>query len=383
LFQHGTTGARYGFCKHSLIRASLEFRLRSLLLATNFSSQYRALRCLAALSDEVSVLGSRYARSLALSRYCRRFIPFEFDSADPPSAAARLDKAAHEIAAEVVVPGDLPTALFLARIRPHLSTSTFPVGETAALEALGTKDRFMELCRRLGVPHPAGQVFESPEALREAFLRRQIALPAMLKPLNLAGGIGVQRIDRESAEQAIGQISYAPILVQQFVEGTDRCISLFCRNGEILKQAVYEHSDGEFRFLPDPELERVAGEIVSALKFTGVIGFDARIGLDGTVWIIECNPRFTFNMDVAMVAGMNFADWKEPATEKLWSLNIRIPDALLRAVLKLQRPHAVDFRMLVHWLKDPLVFALVALGYQQRWRLPFFEHVMTTGKCAA
>ncbi|HSC17822.1 MAG TPA: ATP-grasp domain-containing protein [Rhizomicrobium sp.] len=357
--------------------------MRSLLLATNFSSQYRALRCLAALSGEVSVLGSRYARSLALSRYCRRFVPFEFESADPLSAAARLDQAARELAAEVVVPGDLPTALFLARIRPHLSTSTFPVGDASALEALGTKDRFMELCRSLGVAHPEGRVFENAAALKQAFSQGRIALPAMLKPLNLAGGIGVQRIDSENAEREIERISYVPILVQQFVEGTDRCISLFCRGGEVLKQTVYEHADGEFRFLADMELERVAGEIVSALKFTGVIGFDARIGFEGTLWMIECNPRFTFNMDVAMVAGMNFADWKEPATEKLWGLNIRIPDALLRAVLKLQRPHAADFRMLVHWLKDPLVFALVALGYQQRWRLPFFEHVMTRGKCAA
>ena len=61
----------------------------------------------------------------------------------------------------------------------------------------------------------------------------------------------------------------------------------------------------------------------------------------------------------------------------------RFPDALVRALLQFRRPRPADFRMLVHWLKDPLVFALVALGYQQCWRLPLFEQVMTSTKCAA
>jgi hypothetical protein len=101
--------------------------------------------------------------------------------------------------------------------------------------------------------------------------------------------------------------------------------------------------------------------------------------------MIECNPRFTFNMDVAMVAGLNFADWSEPASgvRQLTAQKIRIPNALIRAFLQFRGPSAADLRMLVHWLKDPLVFALVALGYQQRWRLPLFEKIMTGAKCAA
>jgi predicted ATP-grasp superfamily ATP-dependent carboligase len=243
----------------------------------------------------------------------------------------------------------------------------------------------MELCQRLGIAHPAGTVFSCAESLREAFESGGIALPAMLKPLGLSGGAGVARIDDSNAAREIARISYAPILVQSFIEGTDRCISLFCRDGRVLKQAVYENARGEFGFLEHPELEKVAADIVFALNLTGVIGFDARTDWDGKVWMIECNPRFTFNMDVAMVAGLNFADWSEPASgvRQLTAQKIRIPNALVRALLQFRRPSAADWHMLVHWLKDPLVFALVALGYQQRWRLPLFEKIMTGAKYAA
>jgi hypothetical protein len=90
-------------------------------------------------------------------------------------------------------------------------------------------------------------------------------------------------------------------------------------------------------------------------------------------------------MDVAMVAGLNFADWSEAPSgaRGLTAQTIRVPKALVRALLQLCPPRAADLRMLLHWLKDPLVFALVAIGYQQRWRLPLFEKAMTSAKCAA
>jgi glutathione synthase/RimK-type ligase-like ATP-grasp enzyme len=216
--------------------------VRLLLLATNFGSQYRALRCLAALGGDIHVLGSGGARSLALSRYCGRFVPFDFDYTDSVDAAARLDRAAQDMGAGMVVPGDLPTARFLARIEPHLKISAFPLSDPAAIEALGTKDRFMELSRGLGIAHPEGTVFSSAESLRETYESGRIGLPAMLKPLGLSGGLGVIRVDESNAAREIARISYTPILVQSFVEGIDRCISLFCRDGRVLKQAVYENA---------------------------------------------------------------------------------------------------------------------------------------------
>jgi predicted ATP-grasp superfamily ATP-dependent carboligase len=358
--------------------------VRLLLLATDFGSQYRALRCAAALGAEVFVLGSGAARSLALSRYCKRFLPFSFESGDA-AAAAVVEAAASALDIDMLVPADLPSAEFLARVKAHLHTPTFPLPDAAALEALGTKDRFAETCRRLGVPHPAVTVFEDKMKLLDALQEGRIPLPLMLKPLNRAGGIGVTRIDEANAIQTVLSLNYIPILAQTFVEGTDRCISLSCREGVVLKQVVYEQSGGCFRFFDDVALAHTAAHFVSAMNLSGLINFDARIDGHGKIWMVECNPRFTFNMDVAMVAGVNFADLTamQGSPRMVARQEIRIPKALLRALLRLRRPRTADLRMLLHWLKDPLMFALVSLGYQQRWRLPLFEKVMTSGKCAA
>lgn len=357
--------------------------MRLLFLATDFAAQYRALRCVAALEAEVYVAGSGPARSLALSRYCRRFLPLAFEGAGP-EAAAELETIAADVQADMLVPGDLPATQFLARVRPYLTTPVFPLSDPAAIAALGTKDRFAETCRQLNVRHPNIAVFRDGIELLAALQSGRISLPAMLKPINRAGGLGVTRIDHTNAQQEIVSLGYAPILVQDFVEGADHCISLFCRDGEVLKQAVYAHSHGAFRFFENPALARIAARLVKELNLSGLINFDARIDSAGDIWMIECNPRFTFNMDVAMVAGVNFADWTSPsAPQALTGKEIRVPDALLRGLLGFRKPRAADWKMLVHWLKDPLVFALVAIGYQQRWRLPLFERVMTSGKCAA
>jgi predicted ATP-grasp superfamily ATP-dependent carboligase len=204
----------------------------------------------------------------------------------------------------------------------------------------------------------------------------------MLKPLDRTGGTGVIRIDEHNARAEIERVDYAPILTQAYVEGADRCISLACREGKVLRQAIYEHERGTFRFFADAALTEVAAEIVSALNLTGLVNFDARITTDGTISMIECNPRFTFNMDVAMVAGLNFADWTASSPGSLPEQEIRIPKALARALLSFQKPLLADFRMLLHWLKDPLIFALVSIGYPQRWRLPVAEQAMTSGKSA-
>ena len=71
-----------------------------------------------------------------------------------------------------------------------------------------------------------------------------------------------------------------------------------------------------------------------------------------------------------MVAGLNFADMND-ATASVPDCEISIPRASMAGLLRMKWPSANDRKMLLHWLADPLIFALVAMGYHRsgggRW----------------
>src|SRR6202030_1988038 len=107
----------------------------------------------------------------------------------------------------------------------------FPVPTLEAFDSLDTKDRFAALCSQLAAPHPPARTFESMSALSRAFHAGELTLPAMAKPLNRSGGIGVMKLTTANFAEALRNIDYAPILLQDYVEGTDFDVSLYCRSG--------------------------------------------------------------------------------------------------------------------------------------------------------
>ncbi len=357
---------------------------RWLVLASEAELQYRVLRCVAELGVEVFVAGPAHARSLAISRFCTRYIPFSLEwEIAPERTAAQLDRIARERDIALILPSDAVTTRLLSNIRPMLRTPVFPVPDPASFESLATKDRFMQLCRTLALPHPEGRIFGNRDEVLDALAKGKLRLPAILKPVDSAGSIGVVRIDPENARAVAEKIDYAPVLAQDFVEGQDCSLTVFCQEGRVSSEATYSHPDGVFAFTSEPEFSALVHGLVRRLKLSGVFNFDARIGRDGKVWLIECNPRFFYNMDVAMVAGLNFARLHAPAgrIETVRDVEVRIPPALLRQVLRLRRPRRTDLRMLFHWLRDPLMFALIASGYQRRWFSRRLERLLTLGKC--
>jgi len=97
------------------------------------------------------------------------------------------------------------------------------------------------------------------------------------------------------------------------------------------------------------------------MRLDGVINFDARIGCDGHVWMIECNPRFFFSMDAIMVAGLNFVEIGSKGALDA-NREVRLPRATLKDLFRLRVPERGDLKMLAHWLGDPLMFAYAVAG---------------------
>ncbi|HWA31814.1 MAG TPA: ATP-grasp domain-containing protein, partial [Rhizomicrobium sp.] len=140
----------------------------------------------------------------------------------------------------------------------------------------------------------------------------------------------------------------------------------------------------------------IVGEIVAHLKLDGVFNFDARIEADGTVWLLECNPRFFFTMDAAMIAGANFAKIENANGVEAHFAKVqrgpdgpiitvedgklRQPEAMLKNLLRGNMPNRLDGRMLAHWLRDPLYFALAVAGYKRRWNSRALENLLVARK---
>jgi biotin carboxylase len=358
-----------------------------LLLAYEFVAQYRVLRCVAMAGAKVHVMGPSQTRALAFSRYCTAYHPYSFgrqshrrqkDQPDPIEMAADIDAVCEANSIEMVFASDVVTTRLLGTIAPFLKTPSFPVPEPSTFDALATKNAFMAFCRERGLPQPEGQVFDDVEALEQAIEHGKVRYPAIFKPVDRAGSIGVERVDQSNVIHAVARIDYAPILVQDFIEGEDRSITVMALNGAVTKEVVYSHPGGVFQFGEEPALSKIVTDLVRELNLSGVYNFDARIDAEGRVWMIECNPRFFFNMDVVAVAGMNFAalDDNVPGVAVTLSHDdMRVPQSTLRGILRGRMPDANDRRMLKHWFSDPLVFALVSLGYARRWRIGVLEGV--------
>ncbi len=95
-------------------------------------------------------------------------------------------------------------------------------------------------------------------------------------------------------------------------------------------------------------------KIVSHLAFDGVIGFDIRESPSG-FFFLECNPRFWYNMDIAMVAGLNLVSiGLEPAASgrpvaEIAACSIAAPARLPAELLRFKLTSAPD-RALVRYL---------------------------------
>lgn len=346
-----------------------------LLLASGFVFQYRVLRCAAAAGAAVHVLGDRRAGGLARSRHIASFTPADCDltTATTEQVAEQVNRVARRLQIDLVLPTDGATTAVLAAARDRLAVPCFPIPSAETFALLNDKGRFMQACAELGVPHPASWL-ATKEELRERHREGRLALPCIVKPPCMFGKIGVQKLDHGDAGERIERIDYAPVLVQDFVPGEDVCISLFCDGGEVLAEVAYTRRRGTFYFTHDARLSQSARQIARHFRYDGVLAFDSRRTPDGErIEFIECNPRFWFNMDVAMLCGINFVDLglrlcagQRVAAPSVSGRRVSNVRGILATLARPWKLGATDVRTLRYHLSDPAVSILLASGLGRR-----------------
>jgi hypothetical protein len=191
---------------------------------------------------------------------------------------------------------------YLARHRdllePHaeLFFATFDV-----LRRFHDKASFVELCDEVGVPVPHTITVTDDDQLRSAlteipqyfaraaFSRGGVELLTNCGPL--AGVIDVGAVHPTEAN---------PWLVQPFVEGVDLCSCSIVQHGRVVAHCTYEHPKtiehaGGIAFVSvvEPATLDYVARFAEATGYHGQISFDYLKHPDGTVSMVECNPRPT------------------------------------------------------------------------------------------
>ncbi|AAU90618.1 hypothetical protein MCA0146 [Methylococcus capsulatus str. Bath] len=338
-----------------------------LLMASNTPFQYRVLRCAAQAGASVFILGSKRAKFLALSRYCKGFVPYprDFVEEDSTELVCIVNDLIYKLGIDYVIPGCGDTTRLLGEIGSRLHARCFPVPPPSVFDTLNDKSKFASLCLDLGMPHPASVLLAGPAELKSMYDSGQLHFPLIAKPVDAYGSEGVVKLEALSVQVNLDKIDYSPILLQEFVEGEDVCISLFCVQGVCKRQVVYKRKRG-ISFIEHDSLSDLAQAVARHLNFDGVICFDARLAPDGkSVYLIECNPRFWYNMDFAMVAGVNFVGLgidpvgheSRAATKKAFSS----PYSLALKVFTPWRINAQDVAMFRYWLADPIPFLWIEI----------------------
>src|SRR6185437_3282684 len=269
---------------------------------------YRVMRCAIDAGADVYVLGNAMSACLAHSRYCKKFVATDVPitgEADP-QLANEINRWVSWFGIDMVLAGDVQATRSLIAMRGKIDANLFPMPTLEQFDRLNNKWFFTQMCGELGIKTPRSRTIADAEQLRAELVAGRIALPAIAKPINHDGSLGVIRLDPDNALAQTVKIDYGPIIVQEFIEGRDIGASIYCERGEIKAFIAHELRRATYRSLDDPNIYRTLAKIASHMGIDGVFNFDMRLAPDDTVHYLECNPRFFFKINLSMLAGVNF-----------------------------------------------------------------------------
>ena len=200
----------------------------------------------------------------------------------------------------------------LAKARPDLELF-FP--SLSALQRVHDKIGFARLGRELGLPVADFRVVTSPEELHQAIAlwEKWFAREAYGR-----GGLGIATnagpLARELDLAAIVPTAKDQWIVQEYIEGVDRCSWSVVHHGEVVLHSCYEHPLAidhrggiAFRSVDSPQSLEVAQRVARELNWHGQISFDFLMTPDGTHHLVECNARPTAGCTVATAAELEKA----------------------------------------------------------------------------
>lgn len=255
------------------------------------------------------------------SRYPDRKILKPSCGYDSPEYLDFVVRCIQENRIEVIIPLFDLSAEFVSRNREQLLRHTRLVMPPYEVFLEGySKDRLMDLCRRHGFAHPKTM----PVTMRNlAEAAAYTGFPALIKPDITTGGRGMTLVRSTAEIEAalpgiIGE--YGSCTLQEFIPPGGRQFKAHhfrTAAGKLYGSAVveklryYPESGGSSccnRTIDAPELAKTTGEVLHALGWEGFADFDLiEDPRDGSIRIMEINPRFPASVKSAFKAGVDYA----------------------------------------------------------------------------
>jgi hypothetical protein len=195
---------------------------------------------------------------------------------------------------------------YLARHGPTIGGAVVFAAPFPLLARLHDKARFAALAADLGITVPESRVVSSEEELRAAIAAtdRYFARPVFsrggVRGLTNSGPLA----DRARVEDC-DPTPANPWIVQSFVRGTDVCTFSVVYHGHVTAHVTYEHprtienAGGiVFESVDEPGTLEITRKIAEATGYHGQLSLDFIRRDDGSLVVIECNPRPTAGVSV-------------------------------------------------------------------------------------
>ncbi|MFV0451885.1 MAG: ATP-grasp domain-containing protein [Propioniciclava sp.] len=225
---------------------------------------------------------------------------------EDPTYVEAVRSVCREFAVDVIVPTVDVELLPLARARDTFAADGVEVicSPERALEVCLDKALLVEVCAAADCPVPATEVL-TPETA--------ISYPMIVKPRGGSGSRGVTLIAR--GEDLVGVPLDGSHLIQEYLPGEELSVDVFVRaNGWVVAVVprVRDKVDSGVavagRTVRDLEAMDVALQVAKATGVRGIANIQLRRRSDGTLALLEVNPRLPGSLSLTAAAGANLID---------------------------------------------------------------------------
>jgi len=282
----------------------------------------KILRCLGQAHEiKAHILSRCYLSPARFSRHCSHYHHFNVQS-----DKQRIDVITETIKRwkiDVVLPATLPGMEFISRNQDIISkfAAIVPLAEPDQLKMANDKWKLYCFAKQKGLPVVPTILFPNgANTGTKSYNLENITYPAVLKPTNKKGGIGIAGVNSPSELNDVWKskaiIRPSKYILQSYIPGIDFSLSVLCKSGRIIAYTLWkallgsENTFGLARvveYTDDEKIVNVGRQLVSALNWSGVADIDLILDArDHKIKIIEINPRFWQTLPGSLISGINF-----------------------------------------------------------------------------